>query len=164
MNNQQTNTQKSRSLGYNRFDQERYSAKDETGGFSIDTKLTYQPNGGGISLTPNPNSPAHVTNSSLDAKQNTAPFNKSSSYFQSSQLTQAKTISNVSTNAGNLSSSTQSKYTTSSTVPSLQKRSHSNPIIIIPNTRTSLIQMINALDILQELKYFQFSYLIVILS
>jgi hypothetical protein len=37
----------------------------------------------------------------------------------------------------------------------LQKRSHQNPIIIIPAARTSLIQMVNALDVLQELKYFR---------
>ncbi len=42
--------QKQRVLGYNRFDQERYQTKDDTGGFVIDTKLTYQANGGNISL------------------------------------------------------------------------------------------------------------------
>lgn len=47
---QQVNAQK-RSLGYNRFDQERYQTKDDTGGFNIDTKQTYQPNGG-LSLNP----------------------------------------------------------------------------------------------------------------
>jgi hypothetical protein len=35
----------------------------------------------------------------------------------------------------------------------LTKRSHSNPIIIIPAARTSIIQMINVADILQDLKY-----------
>jgi len=71
---QQLSAQKSRPLGYNRFDQERYGGKDETGGFSIDTKLTYQPNGGSISLTPNPNAP---------------PVEPGR--YQASQLTQQKT-------------------------------------------------------------------------
>ena len=36
---QQPQPSQQRSLGYNRFDQERYAIKDETGGFSIDTSL-----------------------------------------------------------------------------------------------------------------------------
>jgi hypothetical protein len=149
-NIQANSSQKSRSLGYNRFDQERYSAKDETGGFSIDTKLTYQPNGGTISLTPNANNSSSNNNSSsssLSALEKTANLNKPQSYFHSSQINQNK--SNLPVNISQSTNLNKSKYT-SSNMP--QKRSHSNPIIIIPATRTSLIQMINALDILQELK------------
>ncbi|CAF0724683.1 unnamed protein product [Brachionus calyciflorus] len=116
-------TQKSRQLGYNRFDQERYAAKDETGGFSIDTKLTYQPSVGGLSLTPNP------------------PQTDSQRSSQSSQLTQQ--------NKNIISSqSSQSRPSSQS-----QKRTSMKPIIIIPNIPTSLITMINCHDILQDLKY-----------
>jgi len=142
--------QKTRSLGYNRFDQERYSAKDETGGFSIDTKLTYQPNGGTISLTPNPNGPPlpggvqPATANILDIAK--SQVNKPGTYFQSTQLTQQKT--NI---MPGMSAINKAKYTPGSAP--LTKRSHSNPIIIIPAARTSLIQMLNAADILQELKF-----------
>ena len=138
----QPNTQKSQKLGYNRFDQERYAAKDETGGFVIDTKLTYQPNGGTISLTPNPNAtPSQDTTASQ--------LNKSGSYLQSSQLSQQKP--NVLATGSSVSSLNKSRpNSVSSSQP--QKRTHSNPIIIIPAARTSLIQMINASDILQDLK------------
>lgn len=147
MNNSNLNTNqqaanKSRTLGYNRFDQERYQTKDETGGFVIDTKLTYQPNGGNMSMTPNPKSPGPNSTSNQ--------LNKSSSYFQSSQLTQQKTISALST-SGTLNNSVAKPKVPDT--QQLQKRSHQNPIIIIPAARTSLIQMANALDILQELKY-----------
>ena len=145
--------QKSRSLGYNRFDQERYSAKDETGGFSIDTKLTYQPNGGTISLTPNPNGPPVPGSASQPASTNIldnltkSQAIKPSPYFQSTQLTQQKTNIMPGMSVAN---KTKAKYTSAG--PPLTKRSHSNPIIIIPAARTSLIQMLNAADILQELK------------
>lgn len=133
---QQNNAQK-RALGYNRFDQERYQTKDDTGGFSIDTKLTYQPNGGLPSLNPS------------QADNSSKPMNKSS-YFQSSQITQ-KSNSVPATNGSRSVSTPNSKPKSGS--QQLQKRSHQNPIIIIPAARTSLIQMVNALDILQELKY-----------
>lgn len=141
MNNSGTNNnqQKTRALGYNRFDQERYQNKDDTGGFVIDTKLTYQPNGGNMSLTPNPNSPGP---NNLPNKS--SQMNKSSSYFQSSQLTQQKVNPALSGN--------NNKQKVGGT-QQLQKRSHQNPIIIIPAARTSLIQMVNVLDILQELKF-----------
>lgn len=142
LNTSQQAANKSRTLGYNRFDQERYQPKDETGGFVIDTKLTYQPNGGNMSMTPNPKSPGPNNTSTQ--------LNKSSSYFQSSQLTQQKTISALSTSA-TLNSSVAKPKTPET--QQLQKRSHQNPIIIIPAARTSLIQMVNALDILQELKF-----------
>lgn len=143
--------QKSRSLGYNRFDQERYGAKDETGGFSIDTKLTYQPNGGTISLTPNHNSasPAHTTEKSNGA--NRMPI-ASSSQAPSTQLTQQKTniIDNMKI----------SQLRLNSTVGvggiggiNQQQKSRKSPIIIIPNTPSSLITMLNALEILQDLKF-----------
>jgi parafibromin len=150
MNNSNLNTSqqaanKSRTLGYNRFDQERYQTKDDTGGFVIDTKLTYQPNGGNMSMTPNPKSPG---------PNNTASqLNKSSSYFQSSQLTAQKTMVALSTSATVNSAVAKTKETPEP--QQLQKRSHQNPIIIIPAARTSLIQMVNALDVLQELKYFR---------
>lgn len=72
-----------------------------------------------------------------------------SSYFQSSQITQKSNT--VFTGNNRLSSTPNSKPKSGS--QQLQKRSHQNPIIIIPAARTSLIQMVNALDILQELKY-----------
>ncbi len=53
LNTSAAGVQKQRVLGYNRFDQERYQTKDDTGGFVIDTKLTYQPNGGSMSLSSN---------------------------------------------------------------------------------------------------------------
>lgn len=137
------NSQKSRSLGYNRFDQERYTAKDETGGFSIDTKLTYQPNGGTISLTSN-------TNTSDSSSQ----FNKPLNNNNISQLSQQKSNIVNSSSSTQLNSSNKSKYQSSqSPQQQPQRRTHSKPIIIIPAAPTSSITMLNALDILQELRY-----------
>lgn len=141
LNTSQQNSQK-RALGYNRFDQERYQTKDDTGGFVIDTKLTYQPNGGNMSMTPNPNSPGPNNKGSQ--------LNKSSSYFQSSQITQQKTTTAL---GGNANQNTNSSVNKPKSGAGLQKRSHQNPIIIIPAARTSLIQMVNVMDILQELKF-----------
>ena len=158
---QQTNQnpvgQKARPLGYNRFDQERYSAKDETGGFSIDTKLSYQPNGGAISLSSNTTSQSQNILDNLSSQQSTSVAANTTSV--SSQLNinklQITQLSHQNTNilsSGNGSSnSTKSKYQ-SSTGSSSSKRIHATPIIIIPAARNSLIQMINAIDILQELK------------
>jgi parafibromin len=130
-------SQKSRSLGYNRFDQERYGGKDETGGFSIDTKLTYQPNGGALSLT-NPNASASAPDATNGNKL-------------TQLINQQKPGSNGQT-AGGPSAKVS---TVSSTQPSSGsgKRTGTRPIIIIPATSTSLITMNNVLDILQELKY-----------
>ena len=125
-------SQKPRQLGYNRFDQERYAAKDETGGFSIDTKLTYQPSAGALSLTPNPSA---TPNPSLDSQR-----------YSQSQLTQQN--KNIIT-----TQSSQSRPGYKSPTSQTQKRSSMKPIIIIPNITTSLITMINCHDILQDLKY-----------
>ena len=131
--------------GYNRFDQERYGAKDETGGFSIDTKLTYQPNGGTISLggTPNPNAatPAHTHDKTSGLLSNRATPTVVTSLSQTStQLTQQKT--NI------MDSQTKLTSQTGRLNPSQQK-TRKSPIIIIPNTPTSLITMMNVLDLLQ---------------
>jgi len=145
--------QKSRALGYNRFDQERYSAKDETGGFSIDTKLTYQPNGGTISLATNTSQPPPPQSNLLDSLTKPSQASKPGAFFQSTQLTQQQP--NIMTGSSISSSSINSAYKAKigpGTAP-LTKRSHSNPIIIIPAARTSIIQMINVADILQDLKY-----------
>jgi parafibromin len=135
-----------RSLAYNRFDQERYGPKDETGGFSIDTKLTYQPNGGTISLTPAHNNPSTTPAHNLADKSNkNLPIHTSSSSSSSnnnnaqSQLTQQKT--NI-----------LPRLTSPHSLNQAQK-TRKSPIIIIPNITSSLITMMNALDILQDLKY-----------
>lgn len=135
---QMSQNQKARQLGYNRFDQERYAAKDETGGFSIDTKLTYQPSGGALSLTPNPNA---TPNPTLDTQRTLLSQ-------QSSQLTQQN--KNIITSS---SQSSQGAKTAGSSTQS-QKRTSTKPIIIIPNISSSLITMFNCLDILQDLKFF----------
>lgn len=143
--------QKGRALGYNRFDQERYGAKDETGGFSIDTKLTYQPNGGTISLTPahnNPSStPAHNLTTSDNNKSNkNVPLQTASlSTSSNTQLTQQKT---------NIIPRPPSPHSLNTNPNNNQtQKSRKSPIIIIPNINSSLITMMNALDILQDLKY-----------
>ena len=147
--------QKSRALGYNRFDQERYSAKDETGGFSIDTKLTYQPNGGTISLATNTSQPPPPASQSnlLDSLTKPSQESKPVAFFQSTQLTQQQPniMTGSSISSSNINSAYKAKIGTGSAP--LTKRSHSNPIIIIPAARTSIIQMINVADILQDLKY-----------
>ena len=131
-----SSAQKSRPLGYNRFDQERYGGKDETGGFSIDTKLTYQPNGGTISLTPNANAPP-------------LPPAPSSYQAAASQLTQQKT-NIMGKPIGAPVANMANKYES-------QGRKGGGggvrPIIIIPNTSTSLIGMANVIEVLQELKF-----------
>jgi hypothetical protein len=143
---QLSQVQKARSFGYNRFDQERYGAKDETGGFSIDTKLTYQPNGGAINLTPNPNAPPPPpSTSALSSQMNDKSLTQSSS--QPNKLSNSSQISQQKVN------SSFSKPSAANITPSPpQKRLHTRPIIIIPAARTSLITMINASDILQDLK------------
>ena len=131
---QQAQQQKARSLGYNRFDQERYGAKDETGGFSIDTKLTYQPNGGTLSLT------------------NTAPINNNNNDTNKlTQLIPQKT--NVTNNGIDKSKSTTVSSTQQTHSSGSVRKTSNRPIIIIPATNTSLITMYNCLDILQDLKY-----------
>jgi hypothetical protein len=143
-----------RQMGYNRFDQERYAAKDETGGFSIDTKLTYQPNGGALSLTPNPNA------SPNDAAQTASNNNNknSNNFTPNSQLAPQKTNiiastgSNGANNNNNGGVNNKSKLFTSPNQP-MQKRTNAKPIIIVPNTNTSLITLLNCIDILQDLKY-----------
>ena len=124
-------------LGYNRFDQERYAAKDDTGGFSIDTKLTYQPNAGAISLTPNPNvpPPANEPLSQKSANGASQPMTQNSQSLKSSQP---------------LSQFNSKTIVAMSQMP--QKRTNAKPIIIIPAARTSVITMLNAVDILQDLK------------
>lgn len=126
-------SQKSRQLGYNRFDQERYAAKDETGGFSIDTKLTYQPGIGAIGIVP---TPATAPSIGLDSQR----------LLTQTQLTQKNNTvisqSSQSRPGGYKSASSQS-----------QKRTSTKPIIIVPNVSTSLITMLNCHEILQDLKY-----------
>jgi parafibromin len=135
-----------RQLGYNRFDQERYGAKDETGGFSIDTKLTYQPNGGSISLANNPNqTPQHPSSRNSISTESKTPM--PTSHHLTPQKTNIQATGKV-----------KPEYTTAPLPPpppttTPQKRQHQKPIIVIPNTRTSLITMVNCLDILQDLKY-----------
>lgn len=127
--------QKSRQLGYNRFDQERYAAKDETGGFSIDTKLTYQPGVGALSLNTNPSTAP--TNPSLESQRLLS---------QTAQLTQQN--KNIIP-----SQSSQTRPGHKSPPSQTQKRTSMKPIIIIPNIPASLITMTNCHDILQDLKY-----------
>ena len=130
--------QQQRQMGYNRFDQERYAAKDETGGFSIDTKLTYQPNGGALSLTPNPAAtPQH------DSRPSIAP--PSSSISSQSATQKSNIVATQPTQA-----LTKAKLIPSPNQP--VRRTHAKPIIIVPNTPTSLITLFNCLEILQELK------------
>ena len=137
----QVQTQKSRQLGYNRFDQERYAAKDETGGFSIDTKLTYQPNSGALSLTQTSSSQsANSSSTQVSARlsaTNTANGSSKASQEVSSQLSQNKT--NIMAKSPTNSSS---------------KKVYVKPIIIIPAITSSLITMSNVVDILQDLKYY----------
>ena len=134
--------QKSRT-GYNRFDQERYAGKGETGGFTIDTQLTYQPTGGAMSLgTPN-----HPNATPLHDNQNSSSVNnnKSSEASVSNQLTQQKTnvIANNAIHTAQIVAGGGG----------LHKRAHTKPIIVIPNTATSLVTMHNVIDLLQELKF-----------
>jgi len=136
----QVQAQKARQLGYNRFDQERYAGKDETGGFSIDTKLTYQPNGGALSLTQNSSSQsANLSGSSQVTARLSANSNGNGAVKPtqdvSSQLSQNKT-----------------NIMSKSPVNSSSKKVYIKPIIVIPAITSSLITMTNVVDILQDLK------------
>ena len=111
--------QKPRPLNYSRFDQERYGPKDDTGGFSIDTKRSYQFNT--ISLN----------------EQQTTVKSTAAPTPQRQQLAQKSSIP--------LSLANNS-------VSSSQKRSVMRPIIVVPASRTSIITLYNAIDILQDLK------------
>lgn len=72
---------KNRQLNYSRFDQEQYGPKDDTGGFSIDTKRSYQT--GTISLTePQPS----MTPQQSQIKQTQPQAIKSSSTSASSSI------------------------------------------------------------------------------
>ena len=135
--------QQQRQMGYNRFDQERYAAKDETGGFSIDTKLTYQPNGGALSLTPNPAATPQHDSSTSNKPVSSVPI------VAVSAVTTQKTgpIRNAA------EPNVVAKLIPSPTSQIPVKRTHAKPIIIVPNTNTSLITLYNCLDILQDLKF-----------
>jgi parafibromin len=104
---------KTRALNYSRFDQERYGPKDDTGGFSIDTKRSYQH--GAIIADPQPSMTPQQTKQPQPTKISIVP------------------------------SPTQSS--------SSQKRSSMRPIIVVPASRTSIITLYNASDILQDLKF-----------
>lgn len=141
-----------RQMGYNRFDQERYAAKDETGGFSIDTKLTYQPNGGALSLAPTTGGgpTANTATDNVRSSSTSNPIAATAPNATSTQLVTQK--ANVMPPS---SSSTAVVNPKAKLVPSPNqpvKRTHVTPIIIVPNTSTSLITLFNCLDILQDLK------------
>ena len=133
--------QQQQAVGYNRFDQERYAAKDETGGFSIDTTLTYQPNGGSIALSSAPKSLPSSSSTQQQQQQQQSSTSSSSSSTQHRQSTGSSVIGKPITPGKSPGGS------------SSQVQRHVRPIIIIPATTTSLINMNNASDILQELKY-----------
>lgn len=145
-----------RQMGYNRFDQERYAAKDETGGFSIDTKLTYQPNGGALSLAPTtggsgggggPPTPTDNVRSSSTSN----PIAATAPSATSTQLaTQKANVMPPSSSSSTAVANPKAKLVPSPNQP--VKRTHVTPIIIVPNTNTSIITLFNCLDILQDLK------------
>lgn len=118
-----------KTLGYNRFDQERYGAKDDTGGFSINTKGTYQFNAtialGGAAETPASQSQPQAKLSSIVNSMAKAP--------SASQLMKPGAASQVASQ-------------------SQKARQSRKPIIIVPATRTALITIHNVVDILQDLK------------
>lgn len=126
-----------KTLGYNRFDQERYGAKDDTGGFSINTKGTYQFNasialgGAGGAAGEAPVSQASQSQAKLSAIVNTVPSKVPPS--AASQLAKPGSASQVSSQ-------------------SQKARQSRKPIIIVPATRTALITIHNVVDILQDLK------------
>jgi len=126
-----------KTLGYNRFDQERYGAKDDTGGFSINTKGTYQFNAT-IALGGAPETPAtQVSQSQLQ------PQAKLGSIVNSMTKTPTASQAAKPGAATQVSSQSQSQKT----------RQSRKPIIIVPATRTALITIHNVVDILQDLKY-----------
>lgn len=120
---------------YNRYDQERFNKqKEETEGFKIDTMGTYH----GMSLksvTDGTNKAAVAAAAAAAGAQMPPgrpnavqrPLGPGSATPQSQNLQQQQ--------------------------QSQQKRTSRTPIIIIPATTTSLISMLNARDILQDLKY-----------
>lgn len=130
-----------RQMGYNRFDQERYAAKDETGGFSIDTKLTYQPNGGALSL-------ANNTSQSSDRQTNPTQTPTTQLATQKANIMPPGGSSQLPPSS---SLAPKAKLVQSPNQP--VKRVHVTPIIIVPNTNSSIITLFNCLDLLQELKY-----------
>jgi parafibromin len=115
---------KTRALNYSRFDQERYGPKDDTGGFSIDTKRSYQYNGT-ISLADT--AQTIMTQISANTPKQQQPIQQ--------QQVQTKSIPAA------VSSTTSSS-----------KRSQQRPIIVVPASRTSIITLFNVVDILQDLK------------
>lgn len=144
---QQMQAQQKARLGYNRFDQERYAAKDETGGFSIDTKLTYQANPGAISLT------SSNPSSAVDASQSSGKMPSSQS-FQSSQLSKPNAPASIGSGSTQPGGARPGYSQPSNAIQqSPPKKITGKPIIIIPAARTSLITMANCVDILQDLKY-----------
>ena len=109
---QQQQMQNKTRQGYNRFDQERYAGKDETGGFGIDTKLTYQPSGGAMALTPN--------------HPNATPQHDSNGAAKTNPLMQQKP-NIIQNNVNNVKSAADSSATSAQ---QMQKRAHTKPIII----------------------------------
>ncbi|KAL7298159.1 parafibromin [Trichogramma pretiosum] len=110
---------------YNRYDQERFiRQKEETEGFKIDTMGTYH----GMTLK----SVTEGTNPAIRKPQPSSHGNPSSTPSNEHMSTSA-----------------------SKSNPQIlqNKRPSRTPIIIIPSANTSLITMINAKDILQDLKF-----------
>ena len=111
---------------YNRYDQERFNKqKDETEGFKIDTMGTYH----GMSL-----------------KSVTADGTNKAQQQQQQRPKEAPVM------PGNIQRPLQSQHALQQQQQQ-PKRQSRTPIIIIPATQTSLITMLNARDILQDLKY-----------
>lgn len=118
---------------YNRYDQERFNKqKEETEGFKIDTMGTYH----GMSLK-------SVTDGTNQAKAAAAAA--AAAAGSNHQMPPGRPGKEMMV-ARPLSSS-------SAALQSQNKRSSRTPIIIIPATLTSLINMYNARDILQDMKY-----------
>ncbi|GFN88354.1 parafibromin [Plakobranchus ocellatus] len=115
---------------YNRYDQERFKGKEETEGFKIDTMGTYH----GMTLK-------SVTEGAQARKMQTPSVPQVPQ--QQQQLPQPQQSQPHQPGARPVS---QARLPT-------QKKGSRTPIIIIPAASTSLITMLNAKDILQDLKF-----------
>ena len=126
-----------RQVQYSRYDQERFLSKEDTQGFKIDTTGTYH----GMTLK-------SVTESAKeDAHRRHGGASRGASALEDPRAALAAARAAHSAPSRSLSSSSGSGGGSSK-----KQRASRTPIIIIPAANTSLINMFNARDLLQDMK------------
>ncbi|XP_018015837.1 parafibromin [Hyalella azteca] len=126
--------QQQQNTGYSRYAQERFNPKEETAGFKIDTMSSYH----GMSLK-------SVTEGGSEGRKATAA-QQGAMHPPQQALRSSGIVSNP-------TATPQSGAASPAQSLAQQKRPSRTPIIIVPNSNTSLITMLNCKDLLQDMKF-----------